>query len=206
MSSTVTTPEELIEFLKNVSLFADLPDESLEKLGTSLKATDFPPYETIMREGAPGVSMYIIKTGLVEVRKKDPLTGIDFMFSQLGPGSSVGELSLLTGRPRSATVNTLEPTSILSLTRADFRTLLIQYPEISLGMARVLAERMEESNKKVGIEFVSLTKNPNFDPEVVGMIPVNILNQHKVVPIVLSGNSLTLAMVNPTSVVAFGIK
>jgi type IV pilus assembly protein PilB len=203
MSTTTSETEELVNFLQNVSLFADLPEESLATLGSNLKTTEFPEAETIMREGAPGVSMYIIRTGMVEIRKKDPITGIDFLISELGPGSAVGEVSLLTGKPRSATVNTLEPTTVFSLTRGDFRTLLIQYPEISLGMARVLAERIDDANKSVGIEFVSLSRNGNPDPKVVEMVPLNILRQHKVLPIAMARRSLILAMVNPTSLVAF---
>ena len=203
MSTTVTEPDQLVGFLKNVSLFADLPDESLSKLGTCLKTTEFPPTETIMREGAPGVSMYIIKAGLVEVRKKDLVTGIDFLVAQLGEGNAVGEMSLLTGKPRSASVTTVEPTSVYTLTRTDFRNLLTQYPEISLGLARILADRLEEANKQVGVEFVSLTKNINFDPKVVGLVPQNILIQHKVVPIAYGNNALTIAMVNPSNLVAF---
>ena len=203
MSTTVAETDQLVGFLKKVSLFADLPEESLAKLGTCLKTTDFPPSETIMREGAPGVSMYVIKEGLVEVRKKDPMTGIDFLVAQLGPGAAVGEMSLLTGKPRSASVNTVEPTAVYSLTRTDFRNLLTQYPEISLGLARILAERLEEANKQVGVEFVSLTKNINFDPRVVGLVPQNILTQHKIVPIAYLNNSLTLAMLNPADIVAF---
>ena len=203
MSTTITESDQLVSFLQNVSLFADLPEESLAKLGTCLKTTEFPPSETIMREGAPGISMYIMKEGLVEVRKKDPITGIDFLVAQLGPGAAVGEMSLLTGKPRSASVNTVEPTSVYTLTRTDFRNLLTQYPEISLGLARILAERLEEANKQVGVEFVSLTKNINFDPRVVGLVPQNILVQHKVVPIAYANNALTLAMVNPSNLVAF---
>ncbi len=195
--------EQLVGFLKNVNLFSDLPDDSLAKLGSCLKTTEFPPSETIMREGAPGVSMYVIKEGVVEVRKKDPSTGIDFLVAQLGPGAAVGEMSLLTGKPRSASVGTVEPTTVYSLTRADFRNLLTQYPEISLGLARILAERLEEANKQVGVEFVSLTKNINFDPRIVGLIPHNILAQHKIVPIAYHNNSLTIAMVNPSNLVAF---
>jgi type IV pilus assembly protein PilB len=203
MSTTITESDPLVGFLKNVSLFADLPEESLAKLGTCLKTTEFPPSETIMREGAPGVSMYVIKDGLVEVRKKDPVTGIDFLVAQLGEGAAVGEMSLLTGKPRSASVTTVDPTSVYTLTRTDFRNLLTQYPEISLGLARILADRLEEANKQVGVEFVSLTKNINFDPKVVGLVPQNILMQHKVVPIAYGNNALTLAMVNPSNLVAF---
>ena len=202
MSAVATDSEQLVQFLKNVKLFAELGPESLARLGRCLKSADFPPGEVIVREGAPGVSMYIIKTGLVEVRKKDPGTGIDFLVAQLSEGASVGEMSLLTGKPRSATVTTVQPTVVFTLTRADFRNLLTQHPEISLGLARILAERLEEATRQVGIEFVTLQK-ANFDPRVVGLLPQSLILLHKVIPIAHVNNAVTLAMVNPSNLVAF---
>src|SRR5690349_18526581 len=202
MSALVNETEQLGQFLKNVKLFGELSPDSLAKLGSCLKIADFPPSEDIVREGAPGVSMYIIKSGLVEVRKKDPSTGIDFLVAQLGSGAAVGEMSLLTGKPRSATVTTVQPTVVLTLTRADFRNLLTQHPEISLGLARILAERLEDATRQVGIEYVSLLKG-NFDPRVVGLIPQAVIQLHRVVPIAFTNNSVTLAMVNPSNLVAF---
>src|SRR5215470_12482070 len=143
---------QLVHFLKNVKLFAELSNESLARLGSCLKLAEFPPSEVIVREGAPGVSMYILKSGLVEVRKKDPTTGIDFLVAQLSEGAAVGEMSLLTGKPRSATVTTVQPTIVYTLSRSDFRNLLTQHPEISLGLARILAERLESATREqVGI-------------------------------------------------------
>src|SRR2546426_5142081 len=166
MSTALTNdPQQLVGFLKNVKLFAELSNDSLIKLGSCLKIGDFPPAEVIVREGAPGVSMYIIKSGMVEVRKKDPTTGIDFLVAQLSEGAAVGEMSLLTGKPRSATVTTVQPTVVFTLTRADFRNLLTHHPEISLGLARILAERLEDASQ-VGIEYVNLFKG-KFDPRVV---------------------------------------
>jgi type IV pilus assembly protein PilB len=202
MSAVVVEPEQLVQFLKNVKLFAELSQESLLKLGSCLKIAEFPPAEVIVREGAPGVSMYIIKSGLVEVRKKDPATGIDFLVAQLTDGAAVGEMSLLTGKPRSATVSTVQPTVVFTLTRADFRNLLTQHPEISLGLARILAERLEDATKQVGIEYVSLLKG-NFDPRVVGLIPQSVVQLHKVVPVSFMNNAVTLAMVNPSNLLAF---
>ncbi len=202
MSVVTLETGEIVQFLKNVKLFTELGPESLAKLGTCLKTAEFPPAEVIVREGAPGVSMYIIKSGLVEVRKKDPSTGIDFLVAQLGGGAAVGEMSLLTGKPRSATVTTVQPTMVLTLTRADFRNLLTQHPEISLGLARILAERLEDATKQVGIEYVNLLKG-NFDPRVVGLIPQAVIQLHKVVPVAFMNNSVTLAMVNPSNLVAF---
>ena len=202
MSVVVNETEQLAQFLKNVKLFADLSPDSLAKLGACLKTAEFPPGETIVREGAPGVSMYIVKSGIVEVRKKDPVTGIDFLVVQLSEGAAVGEMSLLTGKPRTATVSTVAPTTLFTLTRADFRNLLTQHPEISLGLARILAERLEDATKQVGIEYVNLFKG-KFDPRIVGMLPQSLCLLHKVVPIAYLNNSVTLAMVNPSNLVAF---
>ena len=120
----------------------------------------------------------------------------------LSEGAAVGEMSLLTGKPRSATVTTVQPTVVFTLTRADFRNLLTQHPEISLGLARILAERLEDATKQVGIEYVNLFKG-NFDPRVVGLLPQSLCLLHKVVPISYVNNSVTLAMVNPSNLVAF---
>src|SRR5216110_3483408 len=198
----INETEQLVGFLKNVKLFAELSTDSLLKLGSSLKTAEFPPAEVIVREGAPGVSMYIIKSGLVEVRKKDTTTGFDFLVAQLSAGAAVGEMSLLTGKPRSATVTTVQPTVVFTLTRADFRNLLTQHPEISLGLARILAERLEDATKQVGIEYVNLFKG-KFDPRVVGLLPQSLCLLHKLVPIAYVNNSVTLAMVNPSNLVAF---
>src|SRR3989440_2004585 len=202
MSTVVNEIDQLVQFLKNVKLFAELSPDSLIKLGSCLKIGDFPPAEVIVREGAPGVSMYIIKSGMVEVRKKDPTTGIDFLVAQRSEGAAVGEMSLLTGKPRSATVTTVQPTVVFTLTRADFRNLLTQHPEISLGLARILAERLEDATKQVGIEYVNLFKG-KVDPRVVGLLPQSLCQLHKVVPISYVNNSVTLAMVNPSNLVAF---
>src|SRR5437870_12315751 len=202
MSTVVNEIDQLVQFLKNVKLFAELSPDSLAKLGSCLKTAEFPPAEVIVREGAPGVSMYIIKSGMVEVRKKDPTTGIDFLVAQLSEGAAVGEMSLLTGKPRSATVTTVQPTVACSLTRADFRNLVTQHPEISLGLARILAERLEDATKQVGIEYVNLFRG-KFDPRVVGLLPQSLCLLHKLIPIAYLNNSVTLAMVNPSNLVAF---
>src|SRR5262245_59497452 len=202
MAAVATDTQHLVQFLKNVKLFAELSPDSLAKLGGCLKTAEFPPSEVIVREGAPGVSMYIINSGLVEVRKNDTSSGIDFLVAQLSEGAAVGEMSLLTGKPRSATVTTVHPTTVFTLTRADFRTLLTQYPEISLGLARILAERLEEATKHVGIEYVSLFRH-KLDRRVLGLLHQTLCQLHKGVPISYVNNSVTLAMVNPSNLVAF---
>jgi type IV pilus assembly protein PilB len=201
---TVVTPEsvDLVQFLKSVKLFSELSQDSLASLGRCLKSADYPAGEIVVREGAPGVSMYIIRSGFVEVRRRDPATGIDFLVAQLGEGAAVGEMSLITGRPRTATVTTVQPTVVYILTRADLRILITKHPEISLLLARIMADRLENSTKHVGIDFVNLQKT-NFDPKIVGLLPQTVILLHKVIPISQVNNALTLVMVNPSNLVAF---
>jgi len=99
-------------------------------------------------------------------------------------------------------VTTVQPTSVFTLTRADFRNLLTHHPEISLGLARILAERLEDANKQVGIEYVSLFKG-KFDAKVLALLPQSLCLLHKVLPISYVNNSVRLAMVNPSNLVAF---
>jgi type IV pilus assembly protein PilB len=199
---SAVTASELVDFLKSVKLFGQLGPGSLSKLAACLKTIEYPPSEVIVREGAPGISMYIIKSGLIEVRKKDQETGIDFLVARLSTRDVVGEMALLTGKPRSATVTTVQPTVVFALTRADFENLFTSHPEISLGLARVLAERLEDTNRQVGIEFVNLFKG-KFDPAVMALLPQSLCMLHKVVPTGYVNNTIKLAMVNPSNLVAF---
>src|SRR5437868_13998467 len=100
-------------------------------------------------------------------------------------------MSLLTGKPRSATVTTVQPTVVFTLTRADFRNLLTQHPEKSLGLARILAERLEAATKHGGIEYVTLLKG-QFAPPVAGLLPQSVCQVHNVVPVSCVNNSVTL--------------
>jgi len=193
---------ELTQFLRDIDLFAGLNGGTLTKLSSWVKVVQYPAGSVILKEGSPGESMYIVKSGEVEVRKRDPSTGINFLLSTRGPGTAFGEMSLLMEKPRTATIIALEATTVLTLGRSDFRNLLVQDPEVSLALARMLAQRLDEATKEVGIEYVNL-RRLNLDPHVVGLLTQAVIQLHKVVPIAFTRNSVTLAMVNPADLEAF---
>src|SRR5205085_11411266 len=125
-------------FLQRIKLFSALSSMECGQIVSRMKRRDFPPNQIIVREGAPGNSMFFITSGLVEVRKKDSATGIDFLLTEMGPGQNFGEMSLLTGKPRTATVMSLEPTTCAVLEQGDFQQLVMQYPKIGLAMTTIL--------------------------------------------------------------------
>ena len=188
-------------YLQKLRLFGALSDDECRIVESRLKPREFPPFQSIVKEGGPGDSMFFINTGAAEVRKRDPNTGIEFMLSELKAGSCFGELALLTGKPRTASVVATEPTTCSVLEQGDLEDLLLHYPKISLALNRVLAERLEEANAQTGIECINLS-NLRFDARVMKLLPQPMMVQHKVLPVALSNNRLTLAMVNPNNLIA----
>jgi len=188
-------------FLQRIKLFSALSAHECQEVVKRMKRRDFPPQMMIVREGQPGNSMFFITSGLVEVRKKDPNTGIDFLLTEMGPGQNFGEMSLLTGKPRTATVTAAQPTTCAVLEQSDFQNVLMQYPKIGLALTTILAERLEEANKSAGIEFINLGKM-QFDPRVLALLPQQLIMQHKVIPVAFINNRLSLAMVNPNNIIA----
>src|SRR5437868_70686 len=192
---------EAAHFLQRIKLFSTLSNDDCQQVVKRMRRRDFPPATVIVREGAPGSSMFFITSGNVEVRKKDSNTNIDFLLTEMGPGQNFGEMSLLTGKPRTATVITLQPTTCAVLEQKDFHDLLLQYPKIGLALTTILAERVETASQQVGIEFINLAKM-NFDPRVLSLVPQSMMLQHRMIPVAFANNRLTLAMVNPNNIIA----
>jgi type IV pilus assembly protein PilB len=202
---TVATPSPAggssQHFLQRIQLFSGLSAEECAEVVKRMKRRDFPPSQLIVREGSPGNSMFFITSGMVEVRKKDPSTGIEFLLAMMGAGQNFGEMSLLTGKPRTATVQATQATTCAVLEREDFQTLLLQHPKIGMELTAILAGRLEAASQQVGIEYINLAKL-QFDPLVLGLLPESMLLQHRVLPVASINNRMTLAMVNPNNLIA----
>jgi type IV pilus assembly protein PilB len=188
-------------YLQKIRLFSGLPYEDCLLIESRLLTREYPPQQTIVKEGGPGDAMFFITSGAVEVRKKDPNTGIDFLLSELKAGSCFGEMALLTGKPRVASVVAVEPTTCSVLEQAGFDEVLLTSSKLGLAMSRVLAERLDDSDQQTGIDHISLAKL-QFDPQVIKLLPQEMIQQHRVVPVAFSNNRLTLAMVNPNNLAA----
>jgi CRP-like cAMP-binding protein len=128
-----------ISCLKNTELFKSLGDTELQELSNRLRERVYPPNTAIVREGASGGSMFIIKNGKVDVRKREPTTGIDLTIASLDSGTCFGEMALLTGNPRTATVMATQATSVFVLEKKDFESLLREHPSISMSLNKILA-------------------------------------------------------------------
>lgn len=126
------------EFLRTWDLVAKVPffknvgASAIADVARLLRPRDYPARAVIVRRGERGDCMYFIASGEVEVRLR-PAT------VRLGPGEFFGEIALLTGGPRNATIVATQPCTLLTLDIVDFRQLLGHQP----GLARVVSEEAE---------------------------------------------------------------
>jgi CRP/FNR family transcriptional regulator, cyclic AMP receptor protein len=101
---------------------------------------DFRKGTLLCREGDPGREMFIVQKGKVQVRKK--VGPGEKVLAELGDGEFFGEMALLEGLNRSATVEALEDSKILVINPETFETLLKTNPEIALKMLKKMASRL----------------------------------------------------------------
>jgi type IV pilus assembly protein PilB len=190
--------DEAATYLKKTELLSGLDDATLERIAVSLRKALYPADSVIVKEGEPGDALYLITRGLVEVKKREPSLGVDLTVAKMRSGACFGEMSLLNGKPRSATVITAEATEVYILSKKEFQALLDANPSISFALNRILAGRIEEMNLNRGLSMVSPAKL-NLDREILALIPEQFLLRYKVLPLGYSAGTLSLAMVNPAN-------
>jgi CRP-like cAMP-binding protein len=120
--------------LRNIPLFRELSDENLKSIATRLKRKRFPQGAVIIRQGEADDSVYLVESGLLQVittaEDADEDNTVDQTQAYIGPGSFVGELAPLLGRPRSATVKVVIDANLWVLRKQDLDELLAEQPSI----------------------------------------------------------------------------
>jgi small-conductance mechanosensitive channel/CRP-like cAMP-binding protein len=129
------------ERLNKVDIFAPLSDEETERLAESSKVRVYAPGEAIVRMGQEGTSMFVIMRGSVEVNIAH--AGATKVINKLGENDFFGEMSLLTGEPRTATVIAVEETEVLKISKDSIKPIFEANPELVSSVGEMIEERRE---------------------------------------------------------------
>lgn len=138
-----------ITLLRNVPLFSGLDEKRLGVLVPMMMRTSFSRNETIIGAGDPTDSLYIVISGRLKVLMSDE-QGREVILAILSAGEFFGEMGLLDDSPRSASVVTLEPCELLSISKTDFKRCLAENSDLSLMVMRGLVRRLREADQKIG--------------------------------------------------------
>lgn len=138
-------PEEIFnttaERLNNVSIFAPLSNEEIERLANASKSRIYAPGEAIVRRGQEGNSMYVIIRGAVKVQI--PENNYQKTIGTLRENEFFGEMSLLTGEPRTATVIATEESEVLRIDKEGLKPIFEGNPTLVHAVSELVEERRE---------------------------------------------------------------
>lgn len=104
---------------------------------------------TVFRQGDTGGSMYVIRAGRVRVLKT--AHGRERVVTTLGPGEFFGEMAVVTGHPRSATVEVVEESELLRVPADKLQEMVLDDGEVAIRLIRNLAERLERANRFIDV-------------------------------------------------------
>ncbi|MBI2504249.1 MAG: Crp/Fnr family transcriptional regulator [Candidatus Latescibacteria bacterium] len=135
-------------FLRQVPLFRRLDEAQLRAVAALAGERQFAKGEMIILAEAEGDALFVIQQGQVKVSLIHE-DGREVILSFLGPEEVFGELALLDGKPRSATVTATAPTRLLVLRRSDFLRLLVGTPQIAISLLEELAARLRRTDQQI---------------------------------------------------------
>jgi CRP-like cAMP-binding protein len=136
-------------FLRSADLFQDQGDEVLKAVLAQGRLEEFGPGVVVFRQGQEGDRLYIVKSGVLEVLSSTEGGADAPPVAYLGPGEVLGELALLTGSPRSATVRSPEHAVLFTLEKSVFLDLMNTLPHFARNLCLVLARRLEATTLKL---------------------------------------------------------
>jgi CRP-like cAMP-binding protein len=129
-------PDEPYDFLRGVPLFADVSDKDLRTIASSMRRRTFADGEHIVSEGEGGVGFFFVEQGALAV-SKDGVT-----VARLAPGDHFGEIALLTGSERTATIVATTQLRCFGMTPWDFKPLVEGNPTIAWKLLQSLAQKL----------------------------------------------------------------
>ncbi|HEV7133050.1 MAG TPA: cyclic nucleotide-binding domain-containing protein [Gaiellaceae bacterium] len=125
-----------VELLKRVPLFAGCSKRELDEIAAIADEFNLDADRNLTREGATGHEFLVLVEGSADVTRRGKKV------NTLRSGDFLGEIALITGAPRTATVTTKKPSRMLVVTARDFRSLLRRVPSIQLKVLEALASRL----------------------------------------------------------------
>lgn len=140
--------DSITDLLADVPIFSDLPVETMEKIAKIGNLKKYPKDSIILLEDEVGSALFVILKGRVKVSRNSS-DGKEVILTILSESDFFGEMAILDGLTRSASVISMEDSEVFLIHRSDFLLLLRQHPEISIALLQELTRRLRISDIKI---------------------------------------------------------
>lgn len=144
--------EEVFAVISKGPLFEHFSLNEIEALCRYMHCFAAPRGSVLLNEGVEGDYLLIVLSGQVSVRKRNP-RGETVSIASVGPGTSLGEMSLIDGERRFASCVTLDPTDFAVMTRADLNEILLAHPRLAnkllIKLMQILVGRLRDTGNRL---------------------------------------------------------
>jgi CRP/FNR family cyclic AMP-dependent transcriptional regulator len=144
----VTRSADVVELLGRVPAFSTLEPADLQRIAELALPRRFEPGEVVFREGDASDTCYVVREGHARAVRTHG-DGRTITLATFGPGDIFGELAMFEDERRSATIEAIEPTSVVGVLGPDMRRLMKQHPEIAARLVIALGRRLREMNERL---------------------------------------------------------
>ena len=149
----------IIDLLIDIPLFDKIDGKELGVIAKHMNFIELKQNEILFKEGAKGDYVCFVVDGIIEVLKQT-IKGANVNIAKLSKGRSIGEMSIIDNTPRSATVRSASKSTIVTLSKKGFDTILEEQPKIGIkilkGLARLLSLNMRKTSSRLADYMLSI--------------------------------------------------
>ncbi len=195
VSAPVQPSEQTLrELLMGSTVFSKLPVRLIDQLVTLFMRTVYPAGSTVFEAGQASDTFFLIESGVIGLNRKFQ-EGVSVEIVSLGQNDSFGEISLLTESTYELQATATTDCTVYALPKAVI-TKLLKSPSFSIPLAKVLADRIQTLNRLARVRFYSVPLTVT-QTMLSGLIPLQVMKEHQILPIELKENEIIVGMVNP---------
>jgi len=188
---------DLVAKLRAIGVFQDFTDEALQHMIAGVTERRFQPGQVVVREGDPGEELFLVEDGDFQVFVTQSTLGIEREVSRIGPGGYFGEIAVISGNPRLASIRSVGAGRVWVFQREQLLDLIKRSPSVALGICRRMASYLEQARQEVrAVPFVTLDRYPGLK-ELQTLIPPRIAALCQALVIAREADEVTVALVNP---------
>jgi CRP-like cAMP-binding protein len=143
-----TSSGDVVELLGQVPAFSTLEQADLQRIAELAVPRQFAPGQAVFREGDASDTCYVVQEGQARAIRRHG-DGRTITLATFGPGDIFGELAMFEDELRSATVEAIEPTSVVGVLGPDMRRLMTEHPQIAMRLVIALGRRLRETNERL---------------------------------------------------------
>lgn len=140
--------DEIVDLLAGVGVFSTLEREDLRHIAQVAVPRTFEAGQTVFREGDASDTCYVVHSGQARAVREHG-DGRTITLATFGRGDIFGELAMFEDERRSATVEAVQPTTVVAVLGPDMRRLMADHPQISMRLVVALGRRLRETNERL---------------------------------------------------------